>query len=206
MTRRISRRTFVIGIGGGAATASLVYGFWPTRWTRTSGEEQPIIAGCCAYTDHDGWLVTTVEKERLSLALGLVYTRGWYPKETDLESTWRWTHQTATLAFQNPKADATFSLEYAARPDIFAGTPQTVTVSLGDQVLQSFVADASGRRRRRIPLPGTALGNEDIAEIRITVDRTFVPANLMVGSRDTRELGIQVYDVFIEHNPPSQSP
>ena len=140
------------------------------------------------------------------MALGLVYTRGWYPKETDLESTWRWTHQTATLAFQNPKADATFSLEYAARPDIFAGTPQTVTVSLGDQVLQSFVADASGRRRRRIPLPGTALGNEDIAEIRITVDRTFVPANRIVGSHDTRELGIQVYDVFIEHNPPSQSP
>ena len=106
----------------------------------------------------------------------------------------------------NPQADATFSLEYAARPNIFAGAPQTVTVSLGDQVLQSFVADASGRHRRRIPLPGTALGNEDIAEIRITVDRTFVPANLMVGSRDTRELGIQVYDVFIEHNPPSQSP
>ena len=43
------------------------------------------------------------------------------------------------------------------------------------------------------PLPGTALGNEDIAEIRITVDRTFVPANRVVGSHDTRELGIQVY-------------
>ena len=122
-----------------------------------------------------------------------IYTGGWYPEETSPESTWRWTHQTATLAFQNPKADATFYLEYAARPDIFADAPQTVTVSVGDQVLQSFVADAAGRRRRRIPLPGTALGNEDIAEIRITVDRTFVPANRVVGSHDTRELGIQVY-------------
>ena len=125
--------------------------------------------------------------------LNWIYTGGWYPEETSPESTWRWTHQTATLAFQNPKADATFYLEYAARPDIFADAPQTVTVSVGDQVLQSFVADAAGRRRRRIPLPGTALGNEDIAEIRITVDRTFVPANRVVGSHDTRELGIQVY-------------
>ena len=131
--------------------------------------------------------------DRLFYRHELIYTGGWYPEETSPESTWRWTHQTATLAFQNPKADATFYLEYAARPDIFADAPQTVTVSVGDQVLQSFVADAAGRRRRRIPLPGTALGNEDIAEIRITVDRTFVPANRVVGSHDTRELGIQVY-------------
>ena len=131
--------------------------------------------------------------DRLFYRHELIYTGGWYPEETSPESTWRWTHQTATLAFQNPKADATFYLEYAARPDISADTPQTVTVSVGDQVLQSFVADAAGRRRRRIPLPGTALGNEDIAEIRITVDRTFVPANRVVGSHDTRELGIQVY-------------
>ena len=131
--------------------------------------------------------------DRLFYRHALIYTGGWYPEETSPESTWRWTHQTATLAFQNPKADATFYLEYAARPDIFADAPQTVTVSVGDQVLQSFVADAAARRRRRIPLPGTALGNEDIAEIRITVDRTFVPANRVVGSHDTRELGIQVY-------------
>ena len=131
--------------------------------------------------------------DRLFYRHELIYTGGWYPEETSPELTWRWTHQTATLAFQNPKAAATFYLEYAARPDIFADAPQTVTVSVGDQVLQSFVADAAGRRRRRIPLPGTALGNEDIAEIRITVDRTFVPANRVVGSHDTRELGIQVY-------------
>ena len=109
----------------------------------------------------------------------LAYTSGWYPKETAPESTGRWTHQTATLSFFNPQADATFSLDYAAR------APQTVTVSVGDQLLQSFVADASGRRRRRrIPLPATALGNGDRAKIQITVDRTFVPANLIAGSRD----------------------
>ena len=193
MTRRISRRTFVMGIGSGAASASLVWGLWElTRWPRTSGEEHPIIAGCCAYADYDGWLVTTVDKRRLPFALA--YTSGWYSEETAPESTWRWTHQTATLSFLNPKADATFSLDYAA------SAPQAVTVSVGDQRLQLFVADASGRHRRRIPLPAAALGNGDRAEIQITVDRTFVPANLIVGSRDTRELGIKVYHAAVERD------
>ena len=50
--------------------------------------------------------------DRLFYRHELIYTGGWYPEETSPESTWRWTHQTATLAFQNPKADATFYLEY----------------------------------------------------------------------------------------------
>ena len=45
-----------------------------------------------------------------------VYTSGWYPEETGSETTWRWTYQTATLSYPNPKADATFCLDYAARP------------------------------------------------------------------------------------------
>ena len=188
----------MIGIGGGAASASLVWGLWGfTRWPRTSGKEHPIIAGCCAYADYDGWLVTTMDKRRLPrLPFALAYTSGWYPEETTPESTGRWTHQTATLSFLNPQADATFSLDYAAR------VPQAVTVSVGDQLLQSFVADASGRRRRqRIPLPAAALGNRDRAEIQITVDRTFVPANLIAGSRDVRELGIKVYHAAVERDP-----
>ena len=117
-------------------------------------KEHPIIAGCCAYADYDGWLVTTMDKRRLPrLPFALAYTSGWYPEETTPESTGRWTHQTATLSFSNPQADATFSLDYAAR------VPQAVTVSVGDQLLQSFVADASGRRRRqRIPLPRSGAG------------------------------------------------
>ena len=195
MTRCISRRTFVMGIGSGAASASLVWGLWElTHWPRTSGEEHPIIAGCCAYADYDGWLVTTEDKRRLPFSLA--YTSGWYPKETGSESAWRWTHQTATLSFLNPKADATLTLDYAARAN------QAVTVSAGDQLLQLLVAEASGRgRRRRIPLPAAALGNGDRAEIQITVDRTFVPANLIVDSRDARELGIKVYHAAVERDP-----
>ena len=97
MTRRISRRTFVMGFGGGAASASLVWGLWGfRRWPQTPGEEHPVIARCCAYAEYDGWLVTTEDKRRLPLIIVLTYTSGWYPKETGPESTGRWTHQAAT--------------------------------------------------------------------------------------------------------------
>ena len=53
----------------------------------------------------------------------------------------------------------------------------------------------------RGPGQGVALGKGDRAEIQITVDRTFVPANLNVDSRDARELGIKVYHAAVERDP-----
>ena len=160
----------------------------------------PMHAGGTFYTN----LAKINPEIRVFRRSTLRYASGWYQEETASASTWRWTQQTATLSFVNPQADATFSLEYAARPNVFADAPQVVTVSLGDQqVLQSFVAETAGRHRLRIPLSADALGNEDIAEIQITVDRTFVPANLLVDSRDARELGIQVYHAAVERDPSS---
>ncbi len=130
----------------------------------------------------------------------LMYTSGWHPAESDAtaaESTWRWTRRTATLSFANPNADAAFYLDYAARPSLFANAPQTVTVSAGDRVLQSFVADAAGRRLRRVSLPAEVLGSGDTAEIQIAVDRTFVPAAQPAGGGDERDLGIQVHHAFV---------
>ena len=130
----------------------------------------------------------------------LVYTSGWHPVEFDAtspESTWQWTQQTATLSFANPNADAAFYLDYTARPDLVTGAPQTVTVSAGDQVLQSFLADAAGRRLRRVSLPAEVLGSGDTAEIQIAVDRTFVLATQPAGGDDERELGIQVHHAFV---------
>ena len=130
----------------------------------------------------------------------LVYSSGWHPLESDAtapESTWQWTQQTATLSLANPNADALFYLDYAARPEHFAGTPQRVTVRIGDQVLQSFVADSTGQRLHRIPLPMAALGTGDRVEIQIAVDRTFVPAIRPAAEPDGRDLGIQVYHAFV---------
>lgn len=92
--------------------------------------------------------------------------------------------------------DAAFCLDYAAGPDDVAGGAQTVTVRAGNQVLQSFEADAGGRRIRRIPLPANVLGTGDTTEIQIAVDRNFVPAAHPAGGGGERDLGIQVDHAF----------
>ena len=130
----------------------------------------------------------------------MIHTSGWHPPEADAttpESMWQWTRQTATLSVVNPNADAVFYLDYSARPDLIAGAPQTVTVRVGDQVLESFVADTAGRRLHRILLPTTALRTGDSVEIQIAVDRTFVPATRNAGEPNGRDLGIQVFHAFV---------
>ena len=63
--------------------------------------------------------------------------------------------------------------------------------------MQSFVADTSGRRLRRIPLPRAAQGTGDRVEIQIAVDRTFVSTTRPAGEPNGRDLGIQVFHAFI---------
>ena len=117
----------------------------------------------------------------------------WYPEEGTSQSRWRWTGRTATVSFPNPREDATFHLDYAARPDLFGEAPQVVTISVGGRVLRSFAAAETGRRRLRIPVPAAVPRPGDRTEVRIAVDRTFVPAAAIAGSSDRRELGIQVH-------------
>ena len=91
--------------------------------------------------------------------------------------------------------------DYNARVDLFEGAPRTITVSVGDRVVHAFVADAAGRQQLRVPLPTAMLGQDETTQIQLTVNRTFVPANLVANSRDTRELGIQIYQAAIIPNP-----
>lgn len=201
VTHSFSRRTLLTGIGaaaGGAICAAVV-------WRLPKLARQPPVphdghfsaAGRDAYVEYDGWLVTSRDKKRLLLAT-LVYTEGWYGQETAQGSTWRWTSRTATFSFPNPRSNVLLHLEYDAWPRLFQDAPRTVTVSLGDHVLDSFTADAAGVQQLTIPVPRSVLGRRDTVEIRIAVDRTFVPANLLEGSRDARDLGIQVRRADVE--------
>ena len=66
------------------------------------------------------------------------------------------------------------------------GKPQQVTVSSGDKVVATFAADNSNLVLRRIPITAAQLGTNEMAELKIEVDKTFVPAKLP-GGRDPRE-------------------
>ena len=200
MSRRFSRRTFAMGVGGGTAAAALAWGFRELHLQpSTPGDQQLAAAGHYSHAEYDGWLVTTLDKKRFLLAL--VYSAGWYPEEATQGSTWRWTHGIATLSFRNPLADSVFHLEYDARADLFEDAHRTVTISVGARVLHSFIANAAGPQRISIPVPAAVLGHNRTVDIQLGVDRTFVPASLIVGSGDARELGILVYHAVVELAP-----
>ena len=126
---------------------------------------------------------------------------GWHPTEFAAENPtleWEWTQKVATLTLKNPRKDVFLYLEFDARTDVFTDRPQQVTVYSGDQPVDTFPANAGVPTLRRIPITAAQLGQNEMAELRIEVDRTFVPAKLPAGGRDVRELGIRVYNVFVE--------
>ena len=126
---------------------------------------------------------------------------GWHPAEfspDDPSTSWQWTQKTGVISIRNPKTDVMLDLEYDARPDLFPGAPQQVTVYAGDQVVKTFTADATSPALLRIPVAAAQLGPNEMTDIRIDLDKTFTPAKLPAGGRDNRELGIRVYHVFVE--------
>ena len=197
--RGLSRRTFLLRVGGGAASMSIVWGVSELGLPFLGpGDDSTVAAALDAHAEYDGWLVTTEDKARMVL---VEFTDGWYARETADGSSWRWTKQTATISFPNPRTSAVLHLDYEARSDLFEDAPRTLTVTLGDQVARSFVADAAGRRQTDVLLPAAMLEGRNRVDLRIAVDRPFVPANVTAGSQDTRELGIRVYRAAVERLP-----
>jgi hypothetical protein len=125
----------------------------------------------------------------------LIYKDGWHPAEVageNASSEWQWTKKTATISFRNPKKDVTFYLEWDARTDLF-NPPQQVTLTLGGQPIATIVADNRDKKMMTFPITVAQLGQSDMSELVINVDRTFSP-----GGGDTRDLGIRVFHAFIE--------
>jgi hypothetical protein len=126
---------------------------------------------------------------------------GWNQDEYAADNpanSWRWTQKLAIVSFRNPKKDVTFYLDYDARADLFGDHPQVVTVYSGDQVVASFPATSTAQTLRRLPVTAAQLGTGEMAELRIEVDKVFVPATLPNGGNDRRELGIRVFHTFLE--------
>jgi hypothetical protein len=147
--------------------------------------------------------VGTVEFLPQNENIFLGYSSGWHPAESAPDNPsiqWQWTQKSAVLTIhRNPKRDVTLFLDFDARTDLFPDRPQEVTILAGDQVVEKFPADNNSARLRRIAISAAQLGPKDTAELRIEVDRTFVPARLAAGGRDNRELGLRVYHVFVEN-------
>ena len=144
---------------------------------------------------HREYLVSKFELLPQSENIFLIYKEGWHPAEVssdDPNTEWQWTKKSATISFKNPRKDAVFYLQYAARTDRFT-PPQQVTIKLAGQPIGTFAADAKERMLVTFPMTAAQLGDAEVAELSIDVDQTFVP-----GGSDVRELGIQVFHAFVE--------
>ena len=130
-----------------------------------------------------------------------VFKDGWYPAEVaDHNPTveWQWTKKEATLAFKNPKKDSIFYLDVDNAGGVFQQS-QEVKIGLGGQTLDEFALGAKQQVLRKIPITAAQLGSGEMAEIRISVDKTFVPASIpAANNKDPRELGIRVFHAFVQ--------
>jgi len=131
-----------------------------------------------------------------------IFKEGWHPSETaEHNSTveWQWTKKSATLAFKNPKKDSVFYLDVDNPGGVFE-EPQQVQIVVGGQVLDHF-AVTKQQTLHKIPLKADQMGSGDLVEIRIDVDKTFVPALAAASSsKDPRELGVRVFHAFVQPN------
>jgi len=129
-----------------------------------------------------------------------VFKDGWHPGEIAEHNAtveWQWTKKEATLSFKNPKRDCLFYLDLD-NPGSVLNETQQVRVMLGGEVVDTFALQPKQPELRKIPLKASQLGAGDVAELVISVDKTYVPAVLVAGNKDPRELGVRVFHAYID--------
>ncbi len=133
-------------------------------------------------------------------AILMVFKDGWHPSERAADNPaveWQWSKKDATWSFRNPRRNATFYLKYSGDPSMF-DAPQQVTLYLEDQPVDTFTVDTPAETIRTVHLKAAQFGSDDMAQLRMSVDQTFVPDVRRPGSGDVRELGLRVFHAVLE--------
>jgi hypothetical protein len=130
-----------------------------------------------------------------------LFKDGWHPAEVAAHNAmveWQWTKKDATLAFKNPRKDCVFYLDVDNPGSVF-NEAQQVRVSLAGQVVDQFTLNPKEPQLRKIALTAAQVGTADLAELKISVDKTYVPAAVQgANSKDPRELGVRVFHAFVD--------
>jgi hypothetical protein len=130
----------------------------------------------------------------------VMFKEGWHPAETPPDNAaveWQWTKKEATLSVRNPRKDVVLYL-HLDQPGVFA-EPQHVTVTIGDQTIDSFTINPKEELIRKPTITAAQFGSGDMVEIKVSVDKTYVPAVITNGAnRDPRELGVRVFHAYIQ--------
>jgi len=161
-----------------------------------TGERLPLAAPAAG---RRAYAVAAFNLQLQSDALFVVFKDGWHPTEQAADNLreWQWSKRQATLAFRNPRKEVVLYLQL----DRATGfpEPQTVTLHIGDAEVERFSLPPNGADLRKVRLSVAQLGEGDVVEVRVEVDRTFVPGALPGStSHDPRELGVRVFRAFVE--------
>lgn len=131
----------------------------------------------------------------------VIFKEGWHSTEVaddEVGTEWQWSKKEATLTFRNPRKDVTIYLQVDRPVAGFAG-PQQIEVRIGDAVVDSFALQPAQAQLRKFPVTTAQLGTADTVEMRVVVDKTFVPATVPeLKSTDPRELGVRVFRAYID--------
>ena len=164
----------------------------------TSTQKRVALAGTDA--GQHAYKVAKLQLQPQTENVFTVYKEGWHPAEVAEHNAtveWYWTKKEATLSFKNPKKDSIFYLDVDNPGSVFTDE-QKVTVTMGGQALDEFTLKPKAPQLRKIALKAAQLGNGDVAELVIAVDKTYVPAKMIPGSKDPRELGVRVFHAYVD--------
>lgn len=190
-------RTIFLPVYPYTGETRVVLGLYTPETTDTSGRVR--------FSNPDrgdrSYQVASFELEPQTENLFVIFKDGWHPAEIAGDGPgdeWQWTKKEATLSFKNPGRSVTLFLQ-ADNPSAGPETAQSLEIWSGDQLVATVPVAAGEAPIRRIPVSADQLGAGETAELRLVVDKTFVPT-LQPGStsNDTRELGVRVFHAFIQ--------
>jgi hypothetical protein len=128
-----------------------------------------------------------------------VWVEGWHPVEEvpgQTPSVWRWSEQAARAVFANPRRDATLHFRAHSPVDEING-PQTVVLRMGETEIARFEIESASAFTERVEVAADVLGDDDWAELHVEVSDVFKPSELDPESQDDRELGLQMFLLFL---------
>lgn len=126
----------------------------------------------------------------------IIYENGWYDLEIDPNAflkQWRWTAKEAVCVIDNPHRDATLVIRGGVNLEAVPG--QKVIFKINETVLDEFVPQESFFEKT-YKITKDMLGEKDEFRLIITTDKTFIPAKTLPGSKDERELGVQISFIY----------
>jgi hypothetical protein len=126
----------------------------------------------------------------------VIYESGWYDEEINPDTPlrkWRWTAKEAKCVIDNPRRDALLVIKGGVNLD--AVKNQKVIFKINDTVLDEFI-EPSGLFEKTYPIKKIQLGDKDEFTLTVAVDRAWVPAKIVPGSKDERELGLQISFIY----------